>query len=705
VSDTVTVNASDSRNADKFRWDFDGDDRTDAVGVEATWSYDESGVKEIDLFVKKQNGENDSLSRTISVRPSNTTATPTPTVTATATPTSSPTPTPTATPTPDAGGGAAGGSNGGSTPGADGGSQTVDRGDSNATYSLSELRDGGDQLPGNDPSLRILGDGPQAMSLIHWPADEVLSDPGTDNNWLYVSPSTTVGRNSLYLRHFSIDGTDSPYTLKIAYWKVGEQRYETDSGEVVTRQVAQNVTVDTVEVGFDAGFPATQKIDLRQSDDTRRVTMWIEGEPGVRWTFEHESIATTQAVEFTSWGGLLESAAWWWFLPLFIGAAIAAWGAKKLIERAGRFVGWGYSPWIAAFAIGGGLTALFAPVQAARAVVRYPWLLALAIVAFVTVLTLETLTDGVRRVRFVKDHLHERKSPSGDRAVESVKQTEKELTLVDRPDQPVHGAADGFRAFAARCAGARAPVKTVKPSEEADDQGELNLNQDPLQTTVDIENGTVDEEIYVNPRAPGVVDYQREGWTWETPSPDDRSDMVKYGAGAVVLGLAALTVGQALSWVLGAGVAAAGIVALSVEPVNGRIRVWPAPFHYRTARASQRYLAKELDDAETIEEVQDRRIEEEMTTEREKMEAVDKADNTRIQAMFGPGDEEDDEENERNPVDALPTEDEASGRGRSYPEVNRRNSRGRRGRDRDGRNGGRDRGDRDQSNGDGGSDE
>ena len=542
------------------------------------------------------------------------------------------------------------------------------------------------------------------MSLIHWPADEVLSDPGSDNKWRYVSPSTTVGRNSVYLRHYSIDGTDSPYTLKIAYWEVGEQQYETESGDVVTRQVAQNVTVDTVDVGFDAGFPAAQKIDLRQSDDPRRVTMWVEGQSGVRWTFEHKSIATTQAVQFTSWGGLLQSAAWWWFLPLFIGAAVAAWGAKKLIERAGRFVGWGYGPWIAAFAIGAGLTALFAPVQAARAIVEYPWLLALVIVAFVTVLTLETLTDGVKRVRFVKDHLHERKSPSGDRAVESVKQGEKELTLVDRPDQPVHGAAGGFRAFAARCVGARAPVKTVKPSEDADEHGELNLNQDPLQTTVDVENGTVDEEIYVNPRAPQVVDYQREGWTWETPSPDDREDMVKYMAGGVVLGLAALVVGQAVSWMIGAGVAAAGLVVLSITPVDGRMRVWPAPFHYRTARASQRYLAKELDDAETIEEVQDRRIEDEMTTEREKMEAVDKADNTRIQAMFGPGDEDDDE-NEHHPVDALPTEDEASGRGRSYPEVNRRNSRDRRDRsDRGDRRDG-DRSDRNQSDGDGGSDE
>jgi len=128
-----------------------------------------------------------------------------------------------------------------------------------AELTLSELQRGGERFPGDDPSLRVDDDRP--FSVIHWPADQAFSNPGEDDQWRWLRPGGLVDRNAIWLQHYSIDGTDD-LTLHIAYYEVGEQRVSVGDGETTTEQVAQNVTVDSIALSFDGGFPDRQAIDL-----------------------------------------------------------------------------------------------------------------------------------------------------------------------------------------------------------------------------------------------------------------------------------------------------------------------------------------------------------------------------------------------------------------------------------------------------------
>ena len=500
-----------------------------------------------------------------------------------------------------------------------------------AELTLSELQRGGEQFPGDDPSLRV--DGERPFSVIHWPADQAFSNPGADDNWRWLRPGGNVDRNAIWLRHFSIEGSE-PLTLHIAYYEIGEERRSIGDGETTTEQVAQNVTVDSMTLAFDRGFPDRQEIALRQSDSPRQVTMWIDG-TDARWTFEHHSVATTQELPFDSWGAFMQWAALVWVLPLFAGAIGVNWGAKRAIERMGVFTQWGYAPWAVLLTIVIGFLAIFASTWSAHIFVEYPWIAPAVILGFTLLLVLETLTDGVRRVRFVRDNIKNRKSPSGDHAVEATMQDEVELTLIDRPDQPIRAAAPGLRAALSRLAGGAAPVKAVQPGEDADEMGEVELRDAPLQTTKSVEDGHVDEEVYVHPESPQIVDYTPEGWTFNPPVPNSTDGLGRWLLGAgLIMGLAALVfnlIGPNAA--IGVAALAVGIAGFEAQP--GRLLVWPANYHYRSARASSKYLAEETDKYETIE--QERAEKERAKIERQKeiKSAVDARDSTLIEGMFG----------------------------------------------------------------------
>jgi hypothetical protein len=499
-----------------------------------------------------------------------------------------------------------------------------------AELTLSELQRGGEQFPGDDPSLRVTDERP--FSVVHWPADRAFSSPGNDDNWRWLRPGGLVDRNAIWLRHFSTEGSE-PLTLHIAYYEIGEQRRSIGDGETTTEQVATNVTVDSVSLEFDRGFPAWQEIELRQSDEPRQVAMWIDG-TDARWTFEHHSVATTQELPFSSWGGFMQWAAVIWVLPLVGGLAGANYTAKRAIERMGVFTQWGYAPWLALFGLVVAGLGLFASTWSARIFVEYPFIVPAVIVGFTLLLILETLTDGVRRVRFVRDNIENRKSPSGDHAVEATMQDEVELTLIDRPDQPIRAASPGLRPALSRLVGGAAPVKAVHPGAEADEMGEVRLRDAPLQTTKSVEDGHVDEEVYVHPDSPRIVDYTPEGWTFAPPTPSSRGGVVRWLLGAGLIAALAALMFNAVG--PNAAIVTAGLAvgAAGVEPQSGRLLVWPANYHYRSARASSKYLAEETDKYETIE--QERAEKEKAKIERQKQikSAVDARDSTLIENMF-----------------------------------------------------------------------
>jgi hypothetical protein len=86
----------------------------------------------------------------------------------------------------------------------------------------------------------------------------------------------------------------------------------------------------------------------------------------------------------------------------------------------------------------------------------------------------------------------------------------------------------------------------------------------------------------------------------------------------------------------------AGALWIGLRPREGYARVWAAPIHYRSARATAFHLAEETDNGETIEAEREKRIRSEITTEKEKMDAVDKRDGTLVDEMFSIDEDEDD---------------------------------------------------------------
>lgn len=501
-----------------------------------------------------------------------------------------------------------------------------------AELTLAELQQGGTQFEGDDPSLRV--DNDVAFTVRHWPAD-ATSRPGEDDNWKWLRPGALVQRNSIWLGAFTLEDVDD-LTLTIVYYQVGEREA---GNSTATEQYATNVTVDQYSMSLGPGFPSLEEVNLRQSNEPRQVSMWIEGYD-VRWSFKHHSVATTQTVPFDTWGGLAQWAVVVFVMPISAGSLGAVWVAKKAVMRAGRGPGYGYVPYLIVSGILAFLAIFGFYDSTAEVFVKNPMAVSAALVAFVFILVLETLDQHTRRIRFVRDKLRDAKSPSSktddfDRQ-DTIGSEEATLTLIDPPNGPLSVASKGIRPFLARLVGGISPVRVINPGENADHRGTTTTDTDPLRCKKEIDGGFVDEEVYVHPESPVIVDHKSEGWHFDAPRLDTRGDWLRLAAIALATLVGAGMVGWWLIPQAGLGVVFIGIVAVFYTPYNGYLEVWPAPVHYRQGRASMIYLAEDLDDAETIREEREKRIEESVSKQKEILDEVDNRDSTLLQALFAP---------------------------------------------------------------------
>ena len=516
-----------------------------------------------------------------------------------------------------------------------------------ADYSLSELREDGTSYANSPDSVRLSGS--EMYWLVHWPAG-LSGSPGDpdDDHWEYLSPDDVVDQNSVYLRSINT-GEARELTVTVVKYQVDEREvYSERTNTTRTEQYATNISERSHEVTINRGW-AMEEIPLGQSDERQEVALWIEESNGapsdeLRWQFEHESVATTQELPFGSWGGLLRWSMLIFVLPLGIGGVVALGGAKRIINRTGKGVGWGYGAWTVLFGlVGAGVVASFWG-NITGLLVEYPWVMVLYVLAFLFALMLETFEQHTKTVRFEQDELATSTTPADDVGVDVLGSRERTLTVIDRPEEPMAVASDGLGAFLSRLAtGGAAKLRTVDPGhDEADMHGETDTWKDPLRCQASVKEGGVDLRAYVHPLSDGVVDYQPEGWEFALPDLEDRSD---YANIAMRLGLTAL--GVLLANHVAGGFAAVvafgvGIAWIGLRPQEAYARVWAAPAHYRSARATALNLAEELDNAETIEQEREKRILSEVSTEKDIMDAVDDRDDTLIDGMFGVAEDEED---------------------------------------------------------------
>jgi len=456
---------------------------------------------------------------------------------------------------------------------------------------------------------------------VYWPADNPFAEPGDTEGGEYLPPGHTVGRNSIWLRTWTYD--DRQRTVHVAYWERGSRTVR--EGNTTTEvPVARNVTHVTHEVTFGRGRP-TVEIPLRQHDDRVQVTMWIEGEDFARWTFAHQSIATTQAADIDSQGDYLSSVITDFLLWILVGGFVVGWLVKQALDRAGIGPQYGYAPWLVGLSLLTGLGSLLLYESVASLLVNAQYVLALYVVGIIGIVMLETYTTNVSTALFLRPTLGHSESPTGDDAFDMLDGECREEKIVRTPDGSVTVVKGGLLPFLARAFGASAELENVEQ----------------LRTRVPMD-GKYDELFLVDPEADEILYYSPESWRTNLPE-FSRANAAEYailGGGVALAGIALATgtVSGTNPTLALVGLVGAGLGTYALEPVDGVAVVNPAPVHLRTAFGTLVNYAEDVDDAKHFDEVKQQLDGERISKQREVDREVADHDRTLVEGMLDPED-------------------------------------------------------------------
>jgi len=455
---------------------------------------------------------------------------------------------------------------------------------SDGELTLEELQRNGARQDNSPDGVRM-GD-ESAFWAVYWPASNPFAEPGSDEGSERLSPGTTIGRNAIYLRTWTFE--DRTETVKVAYWERGTRTVR--QGNTTTEQpVARNVTVATHEVTFERGRP-TVKIPLRESDDKRQVTMWIEGEDYARWTFAHKSIATTQSADINSQGDYLASVFSDFLIVILLGGFLSGAAIKRALETAGIGPQYGYWPWVIGLSILTGGAGLILYESVANLLAAAPVIAALYVVGVFAIILLETYETNVSEALFLRPTLSHTESPTGDKAWDLLDAESQVEKIVRTPDGRVQVVKPGLFPFLARVFGKAAEIENVEQ----------------LRTRIPMQ-GKYDELYLTDPEADEILHYSPE--TWRTNLPElSRENAPRYGlvVGGVALAVWALVSGTISGpvWPLATvGLTLAGLAVWALEPVDGVAAVNPAPVHLRTAFGTMVKYEEDVDDAKHFDEL------------------------------------------------------------------------------------------------------
>ena len=122
-------------------------------------------------------------------------------------------------------------------------------------YTLEDLRSDGLQRSDSPASVRASGQG-DMFWMVYWPSDRPWATPGEDTNWKYLSSSTTVLRNAVYLRGINNQDESQRRTLNVVYWRSVPEENATGS----TVQIA---ATESKQVRMGSGW-FSQRIRLQK---------------------------------------------------------------------------------------------------------------------------------------------------------------------------------------------------------------------------------------------------------------------------------------------------------------------------------------------------------------------------------------------------------------------------------------------------------
>jgi hypothetical protein len=397
--------------------------------------------------------------------------------------------------------------------------------------------------------------------------------------------------------------------MKVAYWEPKTKTVERGNTTETVRYAA-NVSIHERELSYQRGRP-TMEVPLRNHPEKTRVTMWLASDPDTRWTFSHHSIATTQGAGINSEGDYIRSLVYDFGWIIVVGLITGGLSIRAAMRRAGIGPQWGYLPWVLIWGLSTAF-ALFIDYSAiANFVVANPWAIAVWVVVLGLLIMLETFQQNVRKIRFVQPQVEEATSPRGQTALGRIGERETTKRIVSLPDGGHAVVGTGPLRFLARLLGEPATF----------------VNYDERATSVDVEQGKVDEKIYIDPDAEEVLDIESEGFEFafrrEVEQTTDDGDPLLDEDGEPVTEsawnwdrialavLAMLTVGSA-AWALLSPPAALPIAGatLAVSMLSPKrdayARAEFAPAHLESVHTSMIAMRQGTEDAKTFEEMEQR---------------------------------------------------------------------------------------------------
>jgi len=468
---------------------------------------------------------------------------------------------------------------------------------------IDELQRGGQPVAKDAQSLRLTDD--RFWWLIAWPAG--TSGAPTNDKWGYVGDEDlqTVQKNAVYLRTFALESGSE--TVKIAYWEPKTKTVQRGNTTETVRTAA-NVSVQEVELTYERGRP-TLEIPLKQHSDPTQVTMWLESDPDTRWVFEHHSIATTQSAGIDSEGDYLRSVILDFGWIIVVGLLGGGLSIRAAMRRAGIGPQWGYLPWVIGWSLSTGLALLIDYSAIANFVVENPWSIAVWVVVLGLLIMLETFQQNVRKVRFVQPKVEDATSPRGESVLGRIGESEVTKRIVKLPNGGHAVVGQGPRRFLARLVGEPATFE----------------NYDERAAKVEVEEGGVDEKIYIDPDADDVLEIEPEGfdWAWKRktlltepdgePAVDEDGERLyetswNYDRIAISLfATAGVGVATALAFTPLLGyIAGAGTLGLSMlsPKRTAYARAEFAPAHVESVHTSMVAMRQGLEDAKTFEQME-----------------------------------------------------------------------------------------------------
>ena len=462
---------------------------------------------------------------------------------------------------------------------------------SNASYSLDELRGGGTTQQGAPQSMRFLGSYGSA-TLRHEPVGFGSSD------WEYVGRDTRVQQNAVTLKTIRLGDPNEQLTINVVGWQRGTRTVQTANG-TTTEPVAENVTATTVSTQLGRGYDQAEVPLPSSFGENQRITMWVEEYPDARWTFDHRTIATARSIDINSWGDFLSTL--FWEIGIFALPAMLIGGSLGRRHHEKAIVGpqWGLVKWGIAVGIPVALLASFFAFQGAVLATRLPAGMALVFGVLSYALVLEgSGPEHLQKFLFRRQDLEEAKSPRGEdthdsRYVDHVVKTglrreaDQELVLIRK----------GLPAFLARLRGSLATldisdIETHKKGKQSPYELEIELSPE-----WDLQDALVHEPPHLD-RLPlsREVDIPSVG-PITLPNP---GVVLPIGGGAA----AGWVIADAMLGIPGFGAVVGAIVGVPFiyRVENGGAESEPAPYHFTQAEASLAYEAGEHADAKMIDQ-------------------------------------------------------------------------------------------------------